>query len=58
MKQETRESGYLSCPVCDAEMPLAGDERPGEETSCYYCQTPLVLKKSKEKDELYFVEDF
>ncbi len=43
--------------MCDAEVPLGGDERPGEQLCCPYCQTPLALRKSKE-EELYLEEDF
>ncbi len=50
-------AGYLACPLCDAEVPLGGDERPGEQLCCPYCQTPLALRKSKE-EELYLEEDF
>lgn len=43
--------------MCDAEVPLGGDERPGEQLCCPYCQTPLALRRSKE-EELYLEEDF
>ncbi len=34
----------LSCPVCSADFPLAGDEKPGEEVFCTYCGAPCRLK--------------
>ncbi len=43
--------------MCDADVPLSGDENPGEQVFCPYCQTPLALRKSK-TDELYLEEDF
>ena len=49
--------GYLSCPTCDVEIPLAGDEKVGEHVYCPYCKTPLALRKTKE-DDLYLEEDF
>lgn len=48
---------YLTCPMCDVEIPLAGDEKVGEQVYCPYCQTPLALRKTK-ADELYLEEDF
>ncbi|HBO84549.1 MAG TPA: sulfonate ABC transporter [Deltaproteobacteria bacterium] len=55
----TKYSGkYINCPTCDAEMPLTGDEKTGEEVYCPYCQTPLKLKRNKDTDEPYLEEDF
>ena len=53
-------SQYLECPLCSVEIPLSGDESVGEELSCPYCQSPLLLrmKKENEKDILYLEEDF
>ena len=48
---------YLTCPMCDADIPVSGDENVGAEIYCSYCQTPLKLSKTK-KDELYLREDF
>jgi len=39
----------LSCPICDADIPLDGDEKPGEEVYCIYCQAPLTLKGEKQE---------
>lgn len=50
-------SGYLTCPTCDAEVPLSGDEKVGEQTFCPYCHTPLALRKTK-TDEYYLEEDY
>lgn len=33
------------CPYCEAEIPLEGDEREGEEVYCSYCQMKLKLEK-------------
>jgi len=48
---------YLECPMCDAEIPMSGDEKLGIEVQCPACETPLKLKKKKD-DSLYFQEDF
>ncbi|WKZ32148.1 MAG: hypothetical protein QY316_09545 [Thermodesulfobacteriota bacterium] len=49
---------YLTCPMCDVEVPMAGDEKIGESVYCPYCQTPLALRKEKETEELFLEEDF
>ncbi len=52
----SRRSGYLTCPMCDAEVPVDGDEKPGDEVFCPYCETPLSLKIVSD-EEAYFEED-
>jgi hypothetical protein len=47
----------LSCPVCDADVPLAGDEKPGEEVSCAYCRAPLRVLPGKEAGERELEDD-
>lgn len=51
-------SSSLICPMCDIEVPMAGDEKPGESLMCPYCQTPLIVRKKKDTDVLYLQEDF
>ncbi len=34
----------LSCPICSADFPLSGDEKPGDEVFCTYCGAPCRLK--------------
>jgi len=49
----------LSCPICNADVPLAGDERKGDEVFCAYCKAPLTLKGSREDpSEMELEEDF
>jgi len=49
----------LDCPVCNAHVPLAGDERPGDEVHCTYCGAPCVLRRAgPDPDELELEEDF
>lgn len=60
MADKTSYSQYLECPLCDVEIPMSGDESVGEQISCPYCQSPLLLKRKKanERDVLYLDEDF
>ncbi len=49
----------LSCPICNADVPMTGDEKPGEEVFCAYCKAPLTLKGSGEDpSEMELEEDF
>jgi hypothetical protein len=49
----------LSCPICNADVPMTGDEKPGEEVFCTYCKAPLTLKGSEEdSSEMELEEDF
>jgi hypothetical protein len=43
----------LSCPVCNADLPLTGDEHVGDEIFCTYCGAPcrLMVKPKKGKDQ-------
>jgi hypothetical protein len=34
----------LSCPVCNADLPLAGDERLGDDLYCTYCGAVSILR--------------
>lgn len=48
----------LTCPVCNADLPLAGDERPGDEVFCSYCGAPCLLKGSPEDEDCEVEADF
>jgi DNA-directed RNA polymerase subunit RPC12/RpoP len=52
----------LSCPICNADLPLNGDERKGDEIFCTYCGTPCRLavnpKRKDDKDEYMAEEDY
>lgn len=42
-----------ACPICNADVPLSGDERKGDPIFCSYCNAPLRLSGSKlEESEL------
>jgi hypothetical protein len=47
-----------SCPVCMADVPLAGDEKAGEAVFCTYCNAPLRLSTAAKSDNFELDEDF
>ncbi len=40
----------VSCPVCQADIPLSGDEIPGSEIYCTYCGAPCKLQGKLDED--------
>jgi hypothetical protein len=48
----------LSCPVCSADILLAGDEKAGEEVFCTYCGAPCRLTASATSADCEVEEDF
>ena len=46
----------LECPLCEADIPLEGDEKPGELIVCSYCQT--TFKMLRKQGEWILAEDF
>jgi predicted amidophosphoribosyltransferase len=48
----------LSCPVCQADLPLSGEERVGEDVYCPYCGAPCRIVAGDGEDELELEEDF
>lgn len=48
----------LSCPVCSADLPLAGDERKGDEVYCSYCRAPCRLTENPGTPDCRVEEDF
>ncbi len=52
LKGDERDSSMakdLECPVCDADIPLEGNEKPGDLVLCSYCKVTFKLIKSKGK---------
>lgn len=47
----------LSCTVCSADLPLAGDEKSGEEVFCTYCGAPFRLKGNAGEEDCEIEED-
>ncbi len=42
----------LSCPICNADIPMSGEEEVGDEIYCVYCTAPLKLQGSGEDMDL------
>ncbi len=47
----------LSCPICNADVPLAGDEKSGEEVFCTYCGAPFRLAGDPSSDDCELMEE-
>jgi hypothetical protein len=47
----------LSCPICSADVPLSGDEKPGEEVFCTFCGAPSVLAGDLDSDDCELKEE-
>lgn len=48
----------LSCPVCNADLLLSGDEQPGEEIYCTYCGAPCRITQGASPESVDVEEDF
>jgi hypothetical protein len=48
----------LSCSVCSADLPLAGDEKKGDEVYCTYCGAPGRLTADAGSEGCDIEEDF
>jgi len=48
----------LTCPICSADLPLAGDEKKGDEVYCTYCSAPCFLTANAGTEECSAEEDF
>ena len=46
----------LTCPICEADIPLDGDEETGDLILCSYCK--MTLKMIKAKDKWILEDDF
>jgi hypothetical protein len=49
-------STELECPICDADIPLEGDEKSGDLMLCSYCK--VTLKLLRKKGKWILTEDF
>ena len=49
-------STELECLICDADIPMDGDERTGDFVLCSFCK--VTFKLIKAKDKWILVEDF
>jgi hypothetical protein len=41
----------LACPVCDADLILAGDERVGDLVHCMFCGASFLLRQQPRADD-------
>jgi hypothetical protein len=39
----------LTCPICEADIPLDGDEKTGDLILCSYCKVTFKMVKTKDK---------
>ncbi len=46
----------VQCPLCEADIPLDGDEKTGDLVLCSYCK--CTFKMIKTKDKWALSEDF
>jgi uncharacterized Zn finger protein (UPF0148 family) len=46
----------MECPICDADIPLDGDEKTGDLVLCSFCKVTFKLVRKKEK--LVLVEEY
>ncbi len=47
----------LSCPICDADFALSGEEKAGEEVFCSFCGAPSRLTRDPYDEECEIEED-
>ena len=47
----------FSCPVCNADVNLDGDEKPGDQIFCSYCNSTIKIHKVPRSDEIKLVDD-
>jgi hypothetical protein len=47
-----------SCPICNADFPLNGDEVAGDEVYCSYCGAPCRLTAAADDEACEVEEDF
>lgn len=47
----------VNCPICSADVPLSGDEGPGEEVFCSVCGSPLRLTGAASDEDVEAEED-
>jgi hypothetical protein len=47
----------MNCPICDADIILDGDERPGDSVYCSYCNSQLKVRLIKGTEDIKLVDD-
>jgi DNA-directed RNA polymerase subunit RPC12/RpoP len=46
------------CPTCNADLPVSGDERNGEEVHCPTCGAPSVMRGNADEEGCMLEEDY
>ncbi|MEW6377296.1 MAG: hypothetical protein AB1502_16085 [Thermodesulfobacteriota bacterium] len=39
----------LECPICEADIPLESDDKPGDLILCSYCKATFRILRGKDK---------
>jgi hypothetical protein len=52
-----RRRNEVTCPICNADMPLSGDEKPGDDVFCTVCGAPCILSLTEDGEDLDVEED-
>jgi hypothetical protein len=47
----------LYCPICQANIPLSGDEQPGDEVFCTYCNAPCRIAGKPDAPDQWQAEE-
>jgi len=47
----------IACPVCDADLIFAGDERKGDTVVCVYCGAPFTVRHVATPEEDWDLEE-
>ena len=55
---ESHQTKEMECPICEAYIPLEGDERPGDMILCSYCHVTFKLLLLREKSDWILAEEF
>ncbi len=48
----------IVCPVCNADLPLTGDEDQGDSVFCPFCNSPLKITSIDDDGDVTLEEDF
>jgi hypothetical protein len=47
-----------ACPICNADVPMDGDESQGDTVYCAYCKAPLRIAKLGPDEDPELEEEF
>jgi len=45
------------CPVCDADLTLDGDEGPGDQIFCSFCNSTIKIYSARNSDDFKLIDD-